>query len=128
VLQASRNAKDWVANLERTEKERTGIKSLKVGYNKVFGDYLEVTPANTQAVPDNYIRKQTLTNAERYITPELKEYETLILNADERLIEIEQRLFQEVCAQVAARAATLLATARSIAQSTWPRPWPRRPR
>jgi DNA mismatch repair protein MutS len=116
VLQASRNAKEWVANLERTEKERTGIKSLKVGYNKVFGYYIEVTHANTQAVPDNYIRKQTLTNAERYITPELKEYETLILNADERLIEIEQRLFKEVCAQISARSATLLSTARSIAQ------------
>jgi DNA mismatch repair protein MutS len=116
VLQASRNAKDWVANLERTEKERTGIKSLKVGYNKVFGYYIEVTHANTQAVPDNYIRKQTLTNAERYITPELKEYETLILNADERLIEIEQRLFKELCAQISARSAVLLATARTIAQ------------
>ncbi len=116
VLQASRNAKEWVASLERTEKERTGIKSLKVGYNKVFGYYIEVTHANTQAVPDNYIRKQTLTNAERYITPELKEYETLILNADERLIEIEQRLFREICAQITARAAVLLATARSIAQ------------
>ncbi len=116
VWQASRNAKEWVANLERTEKERTGIKSLKVGYNKVFGYYLEVTHTNTQAVPDNYIRKQTLTNAERYITPELKEYETLILNADERLIEIEQRLFKEVCAQITARSAVLLSTARSIAQ------------
>jgi DNA mismatch repair protein MutS len=116
VLQASRNAKEWVANLERAEKERTGIKSLKVGYNKVFGYYIEVTHANTQAVPDNYIRKQTLTNAERYITPELKEYETLILNADERLIEIEQRLFKEVCAQICARSAALLSTARSIAQ------------
>ena len=116
VLHASRNAKEWVANLERTEKERTGIKSLKVGYNKVFGYYLEVTHANTQAVPDNYIRKQTLTNAERYITPDLKEYETLILNADERLIEIEQRLFKELCAQVTARSAILLSTARSIAQ------------
>jgi DNA mismatch repair protein MutS len=116
VLQASRNAKEWVANLERAEKDRTGIKSLKVGYNKVFGYYIEVTHANTQAVPDSYIRKQTLTNAERYITPELKEYETLILNADERLIEIEQRLFKEVCAQVAARSRSLLETARAIAQ------------
>jgi DNA mismatch repair protein MutS len=116
VLQASRNAKEWVANLERTEKERTGIKSLKVGYNKVFGYYIEVTHANTQAVPDNYIRKQTLTNAERYITPELKEYETLILNADERLVEIEQRLFKEICAQISARSAVLLSTARTIAQ------------
>ena len=116
VLQASRNAKEWVANLERTEKERTGIKSLKVGYNKVFGYYIEVTHANTQAVPDNYIRKQTLTNAERYITPELKEYETLILNADDRLVEVEQRLIKEICAQVTARSVVLLSTARSIAQ------------
>ncbi|HTP10936.1 MAG TPA: DNA mismatch repair protein MutS, partial [Anaerolineae bacterium] len=116
VLQASRNAKEWVANLERTEKERTGIKSLKVGYNKVFGYYIEVTHANTQAVPDDYIRKQTLTNAERYITPELKEYETLILNADERLIEIEQRLIKEVCAQISARSGVLLSTAHSLAQ------------
>ncbi|CAG0937064.1 DNA mismatch repair protein MutS [Thermoflexales bacterium] len=116
VLGASRNAKEWVANLERSEKERTSIKSLKVGYNKVFGYYIEVTHANTQAVPENYIRKQTLTNAERYITPELKEYETLILNADERLIEIEQRLFKELCAQVAARSNVLLSTARTIAQ------------
>jgi DNA mismatch repair protein MutS len=116
VLQASRNAKEWVASLERTEKERTGIKSLKVGYNKVFGYYLEVTHANTQAVPDNYIRKQTLTNAERYITPELKEYETLILNADDRLIEIEQRLFKDICGQISARSAVLLSTARTIAQ------------
>ena len=116
ILNASRNAKEWVANLEKTERERTGIKTLKVGYNKVFGYYLEVTHANTQAVPDNYIRKQTLTNAERYITPELKEYETLILNAEERVIEVEQRLFKELCAQVAARSKLLLDTARSIAQ------------
>jgi DNA mismatch repair protein MutS len=116
ILAASRNAKEWVANLEKTERERTGIKSLKVGYNKVFGYYLEVTHANTQAVPDNYIRKQTLTNAERYITPELKEYETLILNADERLVEVEQRLFKELCAQITARSNALLNTARSIAQ------------
>jgi len=75
-----------------------------------------VTHANTQAVPENYIRKQTLTNAERYITPELKEYETLILNADERLTEIEQRLFKEVCAQISSRSQALLATARSIAE------------
>lgn len=116
VLSASRNAKDWVANLERAEKERTGIRTLKVGYNKVFGYYIEVTHANTLAVPDNYIRKQTLTNAERYITPELKEYETLILNADERLVEIEQRLIKELCAQITARSAVLLDTARTIAQ------------
>jgi DNA mismatch repair protein MutS len=115
ILSASRNAKDWVANLEKTERERTGIKSLKVGYNKVFGYYLEVTHANTQAVPDDYIRKQTLTNAERYITPELKEYETLILNAEERVVEVEQRLIKEICGHVAARSRSLLETARVVA-------------
>ena len=113
---ASRDAKTWVANLEKTERERTGIKTLKVGYNRVFGYYLEITHANAQAVPDDYIRKQTLVNAERYITPQLKEYEALILNAEERILEVEKRLFTEVCQQVAARANALLKTARAIAQ------------
>jgi DNA mismatch repair protein MutS len=116
ILIASRDAKTWVANLEKTERERTGIKTLKVGYNKVFGYYLEVTHSNTQAVPDDYIRKQTLVNAERYITPQLKEYEALILNAEERIAEVEKRLFLEVCQQVAARANALWKTARALAQ------------
>ena len=115
VMASSRGAKDWVASLEETERERTGIKSLKVGYNKVFGYYLEVSRANSEKVPDDYIRKQTLVNAERYITPELKEYESLILNADERLLEIEQRLFRELCDQVLARSEALLRTARALA-------------
>ena len=102
-IAASRDAKAWIANLEKQERERTGIKNLKVGYNKVFGYYLEVTKANVDAVPEDYIRKQTLVNAERYITPELKEYEALILNAEERMAELETRLFREVCEQVAAR-------------------------
>jgi DNA mismatch repair protein MutS len=115
VLAASRDAKDWIANLEKTERQRTGIRSLKVGYNKVFGYYLEVTATNVDAVPPDYIRKQTLANAERYITPELKEYESLVLNAEERIAEIETRLFRELCAQVAARADRMLRTARVIA-------------
>jgi len=82
----------------------------------VFGYYIEVTNANRDAVPENYIRKQTLTNAERYITPELKEYETLILNADERLVEVENRLFKEICAQVSSRARALRTAAQAIAQ------------
>ncbi len=113
---AARDAKNWVANLERTERERTAIRSLKVGYNKVFGYYIEVTHANTQAVPADYIRKQTLTNAERYITPQLKEYETLILNADERITEIEARLLQELNANAASHARELLDTAHTIAR------------
>jgi DNA mismatch repair protein MutS len=115
VVEASREARDWVANLEPLERERTGIKSLKVGFNKVFGYYIEVSHANTERVPDDYIRKQSLVNAERYITPDLKEYESLILNAEERLMEIEERLFRELNDQVAARSAALLRTARALA-------------
>jgi DNA mismatch repair protein MutS len=115
ILNASRNAKEWVANLEKTERQRTGIHTLKVGYNKVFGYYIEVTHANAKSVPSDYIRKQTLTNAERYITPDLKEYETLILNADERLVEVENRLFKEVCSRIAGRARVLKETAQAIA-------------
>jgi len=116
IASASRNAKDWVANLERKERERTGIKSLKVGYNKVFGYYIEITTPNLPQTPAEYIRKQTLTNAERFITPELKEYESLILNAEERIVELETTLFKEVCAQIAGAAPRLLATARAIAE------------
>jgi DNA mismatch repair protein MutS len=116
IASASRNAKDWVANLERKERERTGIKSLKVGYNKVFGYYIEITTPNLPQAPAEYIRKQTLTNAERYITPDLKEYESLILNAEERIVELETTLFKEVCAQVAGAAPRLLATARAIGE------------
>jgi DNA mismatch repair protein MutS len=116
ILTAARDAKAYIANLEKDERRRTGIKSLKVGYNKVFGYYIEVTKANVDAVPEEYIRKQTLVNSERYITPELKEYETLILNAEERQIEIETRLFKDVCAQVAARGGALLKTARVLAR------------
>ena len=115
IIAASRDAKRWVASLEQTERKRTGIKSLKVGYNKVFGYYIEVTKANLDAVPGEYIRKQTLVNAERFITPELKEYESLILNAQERILDIEARLFREVCDQVTAAAERLLSTARALA-------------
>ena len=97
VIEMSRHAREWISNLESVERNRTGIKTLKVGYNKVFGYYLEVTHSNTQQVPPEYIRKQTLVNAERYITPEMKEYEALVLNAEERIREIEIRLFKEIC-------------------------------
>lgn len=116
VMNASAHARDWVAELEPRERERTGIASLKVGFNKVFGYYLEVTRANAHLVPEDYIRKQTLTNAERYITPELKEYETLILNAEERILAIERRLFTEVCQRAATFAPRLLQTAQVLAQ------------
>ncbi len=115
IIAGSREAKNWVANLESVERKRAGISSLKVGFNKVFGYYLEVTKANADRVPEEYIRKQTLVNAERYITPELKEYENLILNADERQLEVESRIFKEVCAQIAAVATRLLESSRSLA-------------
>jgi DNA mismatch repair protein MutS len=116
ILESSRHARDWIKNLEGSEKVRTGIKSLKVGYNKVFGYFLEVTKSNTNLVPDEYIRKQTLVNAERYITPELKEYETLVLNAEERIKDIERRLFQEICTLLMKSAKKILCAARVIAQ------------
>ena len=96
IFEISTTGKDYIVSLEKTEKEKTGIKSLKVGYNKIFGYYLEVTRKNVELVPDNYIRKQTLANAERYITPELKEYETKILNAKDKIEELEYSLFKEL--------------------------------
>jgi DNA mismatch repair protein MutS len=116
VMQSSAHAREWVANLEPSERKRTGIASLKVGFNKVFGYYIEVTKANTDLVPDDYIRKQTLTNSERYITPKLKEYETQILNAEERILELERRLFGEICERVGQQADRLLQTARVLAR------------
>lgn len=97
---ASRGGKDWIRDLEVTERERTGIKSLKVGFNRVFGYYIEVTNANAHLVPKEYQRKQTLANAERYITPELKEQEALVLGADERIKDLEYELFVEIRRQV----------------------------
>jgi DNA mismatch repair protein MutS len=94
---ASRNGKTWIAQLERQEREKTGIKSLKIGYNRVFGYYIEVTKANLHLLKDGqYERKQTLSNAERFITPELKEKEALILQAEERIVELEYQLFTEI--------------------------------
>ncbi len=113
---ATRDAKSWIANLESVERARTGIRSLKVGYNRVFGYYIEVTQANSGLVPSDYIRKQTLVNAERYITPELKEYESLVLNAEERVLELEGQLYRQLLAQVAASAPQLLSTANEIAK------------
>lgn len=116
VLESSRHARQWIADLESVERKRTGIKSLKVGYNKVFGYYLEITHSNTEQAPPEYIRKQTLVNAERYITPEMKEYEALVLNAEDRMHEIENRVFRDVCTQLAGGSNILLKTARSLAE------------
>ncbi|MEJ2485341.1 MAG: DNA mismatch repair protein MutS [Anaerolineales bacterium] len=116
VLESSEFARTWIAGLEKVERERLGIKSLKVGYNKVHGYYIEVTKTNTDAVPDNYIRKQTLVNAERYITPEMKDYEAQVMHAEERIHEIELRLFKELCGSIAHSANRLLSTSRVIAE------------
>ncbi len=92
----STSGKDFIARLEATERQRTGINSLKVRYNKVFGYYIEVTHTHAEKIPDNYIRKQTLVNAERFITPELKEYEEKVLGAEERIRQLEYELFSEL--------------------------------
>jgi len=102
IHDASTNGKQWIARLQETERERTGIGSLKVGYNKVFGYYIEVTSANSKAVPKDYIRKQTLTNGERYITPELKEMEDKILGAQEKIETLEYEIFVSLRKEVAA--------------------------
>ncbi|MBI4338236.1 MAG: DNA mismatch repair protein MutS [Chloroflexi bacterium] len=116
LRQAGRSAREYLAGLERQERERSGISTLKVGYNKVFGYFIEVSKANLSKVPPDYIRRQTLTGAERFITPDLKEYEALILNAQERLAELEGTLFRQVCRQVAQSAERVLATAEGLAQ------------
>jgi DNA mismatch repair protein MutS len=116
VVEGAREAREWIANLEAAEKRRTGIKTLKVGYNKIFGYYIEISRGQSKSAPADYIRKQTLVNAERFITPEMKEYETRVLNAEERIREIEGRLFREVCRRVTADRADLLASAGTLAE------------
>ena len=116
VSATTQHARDWINNLERIERERTGIKNLKVGFNKVFGYYIEITHSYKSIIPSEYIRKQTLVNAERYITPELKEYEILVLNAEERIHEIEIRLFKDICSQLSRSAEKLLENAKIIAK------------
>ena len=110
----SRDSRQWVQEMEIREKESTGIKSLKISYNKVFGYYIEVTHANSTAVPAHYIRKQTLVNAERYITPELKEFETRILGAQEKIVNMEYHLFMTLRDFVKARLCAVQATARYL--------------
>jgi len=115
LLSIRRDGQKWMANFQANEIKRTGIDTLKVGFNKVFGYYLEITHANQDKVPTDYTRKQTLKNAERYITPELKEYEQKVLTADERAKSLEYGLFQEIREQVAKEAARLQNMAATIA-------------
>lgn len=117
LLEASRDGKQWIAELEAKERERTGIKSLKVGYNRVFGYYIEVTKANVHLLDEHtYERKQTLANAERYITPELKEKEALILEASERMLELEYELFLDLREKVNQYTARLQKLAQDLAE------------
>lgn len=109
------NGKDWIANLQKSEREKTGISSLRVSYNKVFGYYIEVSNANKDKVPSYYMRKQTLVNSERFITPELKEYEEKILNAEEKIYELESQLFNELRLFIANEAEAIQNNARLIA-------------
>jgi DNA mismatch repair protein MutS len=109
-------ARDFIANLQVRERERTGIGSLKVGFNKVFGYYLEVTKANLDRVPEDYVRKQTLANAERYFTPELKEWEEKVTGAEERILAQETQLFQALRGKVAGDVSRLQAAGRRVAR------------
>lgn len=116
LRELAKNGKGYIASLEQAERERTGITTLKVGFNSVFGYYLEVSKAHSAKVPEGYIRKQTTANAERYITAELKEHESLVLGADEKAVTLEGELFTRLRQQVAEHARSLLQTARAFAE------------
>src|ERR1700691_5260695 len=111
-----REGKNWIAQLQQDEIQRTGIASLKVRFNSVFGYYIEVTKANLDKVPPHYIRKQTIANGERYITPELKEMEGKILGAEERSVKLEYELFLKVRESVLARVPGILGAGGGLAQ------------
>jgi len=111
----SGNAKNWIANLQKTERERANISSLKVSYNRVFGYYIEISNTHRDKIPGNYIRKQTLVNSERYITPELKEYEDKILNAEENIVALESQLYNEIRTFAASEAEAIQENAKLIA-------------
>ena len=114
LRQESTEAKANMANIESREKEKTGIKSLKIGYNKVFGYYLEVSKSYISRVPSNYVRRQTLVGGERYITPEMKDYESVILNASSKIEEVEKRLFEKICSDISIHLEALLQTSHAI--------------
>ncbi len=113
---AKTEGRSWLAQIETKERERTGIKNLRIKFNKVFGYYLEVTNSYKELVPEDYIRKQTLTNAERYITPELKELEDTILGAEEKLTALEYELFTGIRDQIAAQVLRIQRTAKAVAR------------
>ncbi|MBU4461215.1 MAG: DNA mismatch repair protein MutS, partial [Verrucomicrobia bacterium] len=112
---AATSGRSWIASFQAAEQQRTGIKSLKIRHNKVFGYYIEITRSNLQSAPPEYIRKQTMANAERFVTPELKDYENRILGAQERAIELEYELFLEVRGAVLEQTGSLLRSAAALA-------------
>ena len=112
----SKRGKDFIAELEQKEKKQTGINSLKIGYNRVFGYYIEITKANLHMAPDRYIRKQTLVGGERFITPELKEYESKVLGSEERLKNLEYRIFQDILEELRKDSLQLTGTSFALAQ------------
>ena len=116
VVSSSKHAREWINSLESSERQRTGLKTLRVGFNKVFGYYIEISRGMADKAPEEYIRKQTLVNSERFITPDLKEYESLVLNAETQIHEIEVKVFQQVVLQLAKSSQALLETARCIAR------------
>ena len=115
LRKTSRKGKSFIADLEQKERQRTGINSLKIGYNRIFGYYIEITRANLHMVPDQYIRKQTLVGGERYVTPELKEYESKVLGSEERLKNLEYEIFQDVLDAAQKDSTPLNATSSALA-------------
>ncbi|MBW1806161.1 MAG: DNA mismatch repair protein MutS, partial [Deltaproteobacteria bacterium] len=116
LISISRDGKAWIADFAQAEQKRSGISSLKVGYNRVFGYYIEVSKTNLKHVPDDYIRKQTLANCERYITESLKEYEGKVLGAEEKRVDLEYEIFEEICYSLARENKRITETARLIGQ------------
>ena len=123
---AKTEGKTWLMDLEAKERDKTGIKNLRIKYNKVFGYYLEVTNSYKSMVPDYFTRKQTLANAERYITPELKELEDIILGAEDRLVSLEYELFREIREKIAGEVLRIQQTAKAVERKKEPKPKPKR--
>ena len=117
IYESAKDGRKWIAGLENSERERTGIKQIKVGYNKVFGYYIEISKGYKGDIPENYIRKQTLVNGERYITPELKEVESVVLNAQSKINDFEYRLFNELRDKVKAISGIIQRTSSAIASA-----------
>lgn len=117
LRKVSTSGKDFISGLEALERKKTGISSLKVGYNKIFGYYIEVTRANLDLIPDYFIRKQTLVGGERFITPELKEYESKVIGSEERLKNLEYELFQDILDKIFVESSLLVATGHAVAKA-----------